>query len=269
MARSSVYKRAVSRLFVGSDWYLRRQIRRLGGRLPADFPRLGWMNSTLKSRTQVEVAMEEVKRCGLPPHVDRPKNWDALSALSLILARTRPDARVLEVGAALPSVMLSWLYQFGYRQLHGIDLVFDERVRRGPIAYEHGDLTATRFRDASFDVICSMSVIEHSVPAVAYFREMSRLLSPGGLLVTSTDYWKDPVDTRGQAAFGAPIKVFTASEIGNWFDTALQFGLDCTGPVDLECGERAVTWSLYNLSYTFLCFAMTKQVVSDRRMNGI
>jgi SAM-dependent methyltransferase len=241
-----------------ADWNSRRQIRRQVGGTTAQRPQVGWMNSALKSRAQVETALDEVRRCGLVPHNDRPKNWDAVSALRLILERTRADARVLEVGAALYSVMLPWLYQYGYRQLHGVDLVLGKPVRWGPIVYEHGDLTHTHFQDASFDVICSMSVIEHGVPVDCYFQEMSRLLAPGGLLITSTDYWSDPVDTAGLVAYGAPVKIFTRREMENLLDTGSQFGLTPTGPVDLECGERSVTWERYRLSYTFVCFALEK-----------
>jgi len=160
--------------------------------------------------------------------------------------------------------MLPWLYQYGYRRLCGIDLIFAEPLHRGPILYEPGDLTHTRFPDAGFDVICSMSVIEHGVPAAPYFMEMARLLSPDGLLITSTDYWKEPVDTRGQIAFGVPIKIFTPPEILDLVQTGRKFGLVPTGSIDLECQDRPVTWRTYDLSYTFLCFAMHKKASPDQ-----
>ena len=138
------------------------------------------MNSTLQSQQQVEKAFEEVLACGLPPHPDHPKNWDAISALKFVLDRTNKDAAVLEVGATTYSVTLPWLYLFGYRNLRGIDLVFDKPVRRGPIRYEYGDLIASRFGNNSFDIIVSLSVIEHNVSPEAYFREMSRLLRSSG-----------------------------------------------------------------------------------------
>jgi SAM-dependent methyltransferase len=121
--------------------------------------------------------------------------------------------------------MLLWLYQCGYQHLRGIDLAFERWVRKGPIVYEPSNLMHTSFRDASFDVICSMSVIGRGIPTVAYFREMARLLSAGGLLITSTDYWKEPVDTRGQVAFGVPIEIFNAQEIEQLLETGRKFRL--------------------------------------------
>jgi SAM-dependent methyltransferase len=252
-------------ILVRTDGYLRQYIKDSDGRIPAKPPRLGWMNTTLKSEEQVKAATAEVQRCGLVPHVDRQKHWDAISALRFICDRRKPDDRVLEVGATLNSVMLPWLYQCGYRHLRGIDLVFDRAVHRGCIVYEPGDLTHTRFTDCSFDIICSMSVIEHGVPVSAYFSEMARLLSPGGLLITSTDYWKDPVDARGQTAFGEPIKVFTPQEIEELLRASRTFGFAQTGPIDLVCQDRAVTWGKFKLSYSFLCFALEKQRTPSAR----
>ena len=248
----------LERWFTSSEWVLRRSLRHAGADIPPRKPKSCWMNATLQSQKQVEHAFAEVLACGLPPHTDRPKNWDALSALHFILERTNKNAAVLEVGATLYSVTLPWLYLFGYRNLRGIDLVFDRPVRRGPILYDYGDLAATRFGSGSFDVIVSLSVIEHGVNMEAYFREMSRLLRPSGVLITSTDYWADPIDTRGQIAFGVPIKVFTRPDVETMLTTAQGYGLRLTGEVDLNCDEKAVTWGPFDLHYTFTCFALEK-----------
>lgn len=242
-----------------SEWVLNQSLRHAGADIPPRKPNSCWMNTTLQSQQQVEQAFAEALACGLPPHADRPKNWDALSALRFILDRTNKNVAILEVGATLYSVMLPWLYLFGYRNLRGIDLVFDKPVRRGPIHYEHGDLTATRFGSGSFDVIVSLSVIEHGVSMGSYFREMSRLLRPSGILITSTDYWVDPIDTRGQNTYGVPIKIFTRSDIETMLTKAQGYGLWVTSKVSLNCNEKAVSWDRFGLHYTFTCFALEKR----------
>ena len=257
-------KRIVASTPLG-DWYrsselaLKRSLRNGGARMRPSRPKCSWINTTLQSRQQVERAFEEVLACGLPPHDDRPKNWDAISALKVVLDRTDKNAAILEVGAPRYSVMLRWLYLFGYRDLCGIDLVFEKPIRHGPIRYQYGDLTATGFPDSSFDAIVSLSVIEHGVSLDAYCREMSRLLRPSGILLTSTDYWTDPIDTRGQSAYGVPIKIFTRSDIETLLATAQDHGLRPTGEIDLNCGENVVWWKPFNLRYTFTCFALEKK----------
>ena len=257
-------KAGVARLLVGgpgwsTEWALRKRLGWGGGAFPPPRrPAHRWVNTTLKSQAQVDEAMVEVRACGLPPNGDLPKNWDALTALSLVLERTRPTARVLDAGAPLYSVILPWLYMYGYRDLWGIDLGYRRPVRWGPIRFERGDLTRTRFANGSFDAVTCLSVIEHGVPFEGYFAEMRRLLRPDGLLVTSTDYWAEGVDTRGQEAFGVPIKIFSRPDMEAFLASGRAHGFTPLGAVDLECAERVVRWEPYGLAYTFLTFGMTR-----------
>ena len=113
--------------------------------------------------------------------------------------------------------------------------------------------------DGSFDAITCMSVIEHGVPLDDYFREMWRLLKPGGLLITSTDYYPTPIDTRGQAAHGMPIKIFSrpgdrgGARVG-------EVDRDSSRPdrLDLDCEEKPIRWEQFGLDYTFVLFTLRK-----------
>jgi SAM-dependent methyltransferase len=216
-------------------------------------------NAVLKTRAQWQSSVRLARGLGLPAYHDAPKNWDSLAALSAILRRTGPEARVLDAGAAPRAVILPWLALYGYRDLVGINLELGSRYFVGRVAYEHGDITATRFADASFDAIACLSVVEHGVELGAYFREMARVLAPGGVLVTSTDYWHEPVDTGGKRAWGAPVRVFTRADIEAAIATAERAGLSLTGPLELDCLERAVHWRGYDLRYTFLVFTLEKR----------
>jgi len=121
-----------------------------------------------------------------------------------------------------------------------------------------GDLTNTSFPAESFDAITCLSVIEHGVPLEAYFREMHRLLKPGGLLITSTDYYPTAIDTHGAVAHGSPIKVFSMPEIQSALALAKDIGLKPTGDLDLECKEKPIRWEPYGLEYSFVIFTLQK-----------
>jgi SAM-dependent methyltransferase len=221
----------------------------------------GSAHAVLRSRAAWQEVEAEVRRLGLPRHPDPPKNWDSLLALRAILGRVPRDGRVLDAGAELYSAILPWLHLCGYRRLDGINLVFEAPFRQGPIDYRGGDLTRTPFADGSFDAITCLSVIEHGVDLDAYFREASRLLRPGGLLVTSTDYWQDPVDTGGQVAYGVPIRIFTRDALLDAVALAGRHGLAPTASLDasmLACAERAVRWQRFGLDYTFAFFTLAK-----------
>lgn len=103
-----------------------------------------------------------------------------------------------------------------------------------------------------------MSVIEHGVPIERYFKEMYRVLKPGGILITSTDYYSEPIDTAGEMAHGSPIKIFTKPEIEEMIKLACECGFRQTEAFSLDCTARPVRWERYNLDYTFLIFTLVK-----------
>ena len=150
------------------------------------------------------------------------------------------------------------MFLYGYRELYGINLGFTDPTRRGPIRYLPGDLTRTPFPDENFDAITCLSVIEHGVPLPDYFREMYRLLKPNGLLITSTDYYPTPIDTRGKVAHGTPIRIFSKPEIQAALELARSVGFQNTGDVDLECDEKPIRWEPFGLEYSFVLFTLRK-----------
>ena len=221
-------------------------------------------NGVLKSRTEWQSAFENAKQQHVPLHRGPEKNWDHLAAVSTILAHTKPSARILDAGAEIYSNVLPALFLYGYHHLHGINLSFTAPTRRGPIRYIPGDLTRTPYEDGSFDAITCMSVIEHGVPLGDYFREMYRLLKPGGLLITSTDYFPTAIDTRGQTAHDMPIKIFSRPEIEAALALAKTVGFEPTGELDLNCEEKPIRWEQFGLDYTFVLFTLRKPS-QDRR----
>jgi SAM-dependent methyltransferase len=205
-----------------------------------------------------DAALHRVARLGLPIYDDPPKNWDSLAALDAILSRTTSDARVLDAGSVPNAVILPWLALYGYRDLVGINLDIERPFNVGPIRYQRGDITKTEFPDQSFDAITCLSVIEHGVPTDGYLTEMARLLKPGGVLVTSTDYWHAPIDTKGKEAWGAPVRVFERAAIESMIDKARSLGLTLTSPLELDCSEQVVHWKRMDLRYTFVVFTFVR-----------
>ncbi len=235
--------------------FLKRQC---GAMRPLGRPDAPWENAVLLSRDEWERAIVQALGLGLPLHKEPPKNWDSLAALDSILKRTKTTAAVLDAGAETYSVILPWLFLYGYRNLRGINLRFTSPIRLGPIRYERGDVTSTRFSDDTFDAVTCLSVIEHGLDLDRYFKEVARILKPEGIVITSTDYFETPVDTRGKAAFGAPIRIFRRDEITDAIQVASRYGLALTGPLDLHSGEKTVHWKEHQLDYTFLVFTLKK-----------
>ena len=219
-------------------------------------PHAPWYNSALRSHEELESAYKQVQELGLSPHPDYSKNWDHLAALDFILKHTGADSVVLDAGADHSSRILPWLEAYGYRHLIGINVAFPSSFVRGSIHYMPGDIEQAPFDDQSFDVITCMSVIEHGVNETAYVHEMSRILRPGGYLITSTDYYPVPIPTHGKVAFGVPIRIFTKSDITRLLDSAGASGLRSDGDIEFDCTQTPIQWK--GLRYSFIMFVLRK-----------
>ena len=241
---------------------LRKKLRAQGAHIPplqspSDRWR-AWRNRPLQNQAEVDQALAEVAACGLAAHQDAPKNWDLLVALGSILDATRPNERVLEMGAARYSRLLEWLFSYGYGRLVGIDLVTPRDRLKGPIRNMRMDLTRTTFPDGSFGAIACLSVIEHGVSLDAYLREAWRLLRPGGVLVTSTDFWCTALETEGKEAYGVPVRIFLPDDMRTLVASARKVGFQLESKLDLACGDAVVNWERVGLRYTFVNVVLHK-----------
>jgi SAM-dependent methyltransferase len=212
----------------------------------------------LKDNEEIESASKIIEELGLPSRSDPSKNWDTLIALNDILQTTDRDSTILDAGAEKYSAILPWLYLYGYKNLIGNNLVFKKSVNRGPIRYEFGDITNTNYSDNYFDAITCLSVIEHGVDASNYFKEMYRILKPGKLLITSTDYFEPKIEVGNKTAYGGSILIHSKDEIQTLLEIAKNVGFILTTDIQFECDRKPVKWQRYNLAYTYIVFTLKK-----------
>lgn len=239
----------------GSRFLMKREYGVSG---PHGHPDAPWNCAVLKSSEGVQKSLEQVQRLGLPPMNDLPKNWDSLAALDLILRKTNTSSRIYDAGGELYSMIAPWLFLYGYKNITVGNIIFDKKIRRGPILYEHSDITSTKFPSRSLDAVTCLSVIEHGVDLNAYFKEMSRIIRDGGILITSADYYETPIDTKNQEAYGVPIHIYSKDEITQALELASRYGFSLMSPIELRSEEKVVFWKEYDLNYTFVIFSLQK-----------
>jgi len=190
---------------------------------------------------------------------DMVKSWDVLTTINFLEAHVKKDEPVLDIGCYASEVIVA-LHKLGYSNLTGADLNPD--LQKMPyqdcIRYEISNFMHTKFADASFKAITSISVIEHGFEGTSLLREMSRLLKPGGYFTASVDYWPVKIDTSGTKFFGMDWILFSKDEIAAFVNEAASYGLFPVGTMMYDSKDKVINCG--GKGYTFAWLALEKRI---------
>jgi ubiquinone/menaquinone biosynthesis C-methylase UbiE len=181
---------------------------------------------------------------------DMVKSWDVLATLNFLESNVKKKEPILDIGCYASEVIVA-LHKLGYSNLTGADL--NPNLQKMPyqndIHYEITDFMHTKFEDASFRAITSISVIEHGFDEQSLLKEMSRLLRPGGYFIASFDYWPEKIDTTGIKFFGMDWKIFSRNEVIDFVKKAASYGLFPNGEMNyvgqdkpIDCADKQYTF---------------------------
>lgn len=109
--------------------------------------------------------------------------WDARLKT---IQKYKPSGHFLDIGSSFGG-FLTRARVFGF-SVQGVEVsdFASNYARTQGIPTFTGDLISAKFPSASFDVITLIEVIEHLENPVEIFKELGRILKPGGLLVLQT-----------------------------------------------------------------------------------
>jgi len=113
------------------------------------------------------------------------KNWDDQLFRERILARINPDSIILDLGAGA-GIVAQMNFKGLVRSVCGVDL--DPRVVENPMLDEGrvSDAGEIPYGDGLFDLVYSDNVFEHLDAPAAVYKEVARVLKPGGVLLFKT-----------------------------------------------------------------------------------
>ena len=116
---------------------------------------------------------------------DRMRRDPVATFVQRVEREVKPTDRVLDLGAGSGELSAYGL-RGRVRGMIGVDL--DPRVRSNPLldAGLRADIYALPFRDASFDVVFSIYVLEHVDRPAALASEIQRVLKPNGVCLALT-----------------------------------------------------------------------------------
>lgn len=215
------------------------------------------MIKVLSDWEAVQAVTEQLQQRGLPTHLTPQKNWDQ-GLLAQLLESIDRRAAILDMGCG-DCCTLDFLAALGFTNLHGIDLQIKESQKSDRYQLFEGDLMHTPFADEGYEVLTSISVIEHGVDLDAFFQEADRLLKPNGILFVTTDYWetKIPIDPTIKP-FGLSWQIFSKEEIQEAIEFAQRQGFTLIQEnVFPACQGSPVSW--YDQDYTFIALAFRKR----------
>jgi ubiquinone/menaquinone biosynthesis C-methylase UbiE len=112
--------------------------------------------------------------------------------LSLILSHVEKGAKILDLGAGT-GYFSSLLYNtLKSKSLNPEEIIqasdyYPENFKFDKLSCQFGDFnTGLPYEDNTFDVVCSIEVIEHIEDQFQLMREIFRIIKPGGILVLTT-----------------------------------------------------------------------------------
>jgi SAM-dependent methyltransferase len=230
------------------------------------------MIKVLRSSREIETAGRYLQERDVTSHYDALKNWD-LSLLHAIAAPLPRTIRIVDLGCA-GLAALKFFYFLGFKDIEGMDLTVTRKEKwqqiaimckslslKPPFRFYAGDLTNTRYADGSVDLATCISVIEHGVDPVQFFREMNRIIKPGGILFVTTDYWPEKMNPgKDEKPCGLSYTIFSKEEIIQLIALAGRYGFSLYEETDLSTipdpTETHILGEIYD--HTFICTAFRK-----------
>jgi SAM-dependent methyltransferase len=139
-----------------------------------------------------------LQRRRAPSATVRPVPGEVKAAIHEVLRNSRIEpARVLEVGGVVGRKSLLDSPVLGSAQRVLLNMAF-VREAEG-IEVVRGNGNEMPFEDAAFDLVMTISTLEHDKYFWRSLAEMKRVLAPGGLLIIGVPgYVKDPERDRGR-----------------------------------------------------------------------
>jgi SAM-dependent methyltransferase len=227
------------------------------------------MIQILNSWNEIGEAYNNLINLHMPIHKTPMKNWDIWQIYNIVKDMDK-DTYIFDFGCR-ESAVINLCYKMGFRNLYGIDLYeldskynrrsylndlylwFGRKLIYGTTYHlQRGDGLVSKCSSDFYDIITSVSVVEHGVDIEVFFKEMYRLLKKYGLLYVSTDYWPEKIKVHQE-----DWVIFSKEEIEDIIKIAWDNGFNLLGEKNMEQSPMK-TISFNGYDFTFLSMIFKK-----------
>ena len=220
-------------------------------------PKRNSMCKFLLSISEVRDCTSYLNTHGYVSHRLSCKDWDLANIISDL-----SDGNLLDMGSSDSFLLTNATRKGLHGEKYGIDLQRPDVPVEG-VQYILGDLTRTGLPDEKFKNVTCLSVLEHNVDFAAFAHECSRLLSPGGKLYVTFDYWTPRVVPNLQI-FRSPWNILDRSDVERLVTECRSTGLELTQEIDWTLGKPVITKRFHSpdpsIAYTFGMLRFQKQL---------
>jgi SAM-dependent methyltransferase len=217
----------------------------------------------LKSKAEVYQCTQFLKNNGYASHRLVCKDWDIANIIADL-----SDGNLLDMGSSDSYILKNAVIKGVSGEKFGIDLQESDAPING-VKYIIGDLLNAPFPDQYFQNITCLSVIEHEVNFNKFAKEVSRLLSNGGKLYLTFDYWSPKIKSNIKI-FGKEWNLLDKNDTLNLIQDLKTEGLHLVEEVDWSLGKPVIDSSYYspdpNIGYTFGMLVFKKKYVKSVSM---
>lgn len=217
------------------------------------------MNRFLLNRDEINQATDYFEKNGLTQSTLSCKNWETHMILQYL-----KDGNILDMGSG-GGIVLENAVKKGLKGLKvGIDLAYEENhLKANGIDLIKGDLMNVPFPDSFFNFITSLSVLEHQVDFEKFAHECSRLLSKGGTLFISCDYWPEKYDTSKTKLYSLDWNILSKEDLLELVTILHEHKLEITSDIDWTLQDAVINDTycspVKNVSYTFFVGSFIKK----------
>ena len=211
----------------------------------------------LKSKGEIYACTEYLHKKGYVSHNVVCKDWDLAHIIHDL-----SDGNFLDMGSSDSYILKNAVLKNIKGEKYGIDLQPPDVPVEG-VKYIIGDLMNTGLPSNYFSNITCLSVIEHQVDFEKFAAEVSRILSFGGKLYLTFDYW-NPKVTPAVKLYDLSWNILDETAVKILIEECEKKNLYLVEEIDWSLGEAIIRKGYYSpdptVSYTFGMLVFQKKL---------